>query len=238
MTSDIVQNRFIAKSQASGHEKRSFLPSTKEFFNIFTKEESNLPQSDMQDLLKTAYKMLEQADKDLVEKDRRIQKLENILTIDELTGLTNRRGFFQAFKREIDRTNRGENNGGLFIMIDLDYFKTINDTFGHRAGDAALKAVGNFLNNQVRDMDVAARIGGDEFIILFPNTSITKAMKRAHKLGKELNKLRLEWEGATINIHASLGLKEYKTGQTIESIIEDADKSMYQNKEEKRRALH
>ena len=117
-------------------------------------------------LLKTAYKMLRQVEYELAQKEERIQTLQEILTIDELTGLTNRRGFFRVFESELDRTNRGENEGGLLIMVDLDYFKAINDRYGHLAGDEALRTVGQFLASAIRPMDMVARLAGDEFIIL------------------------------------------------------------------------
>ena len=123
-------------------------------------------------------------------------------------------------------------------MIDLDHFKTINDTFGHLAGDEALKTVGAFLLSTIRDMDIAARIGGDEFILLFSNTSIAQAMQRIKTLGTELNNLSFEWEGKTIKLHASLGLKEYKQSDSIDGIIEDADKRMYQDKKSKAQTRH
>ncbi|MFP4385654.1 MAG: GGDEF domain-containing protein [Alphaproteobacteria bacterium] len=185
-------------------------------------------------LLKTAYKMLQQAERDLAEKEARIQALQEILTVDELTGLTNRRGFYRSFEGELDRTNRGENEGGLLIMIDLDYFKDINDRFGHLAGDEALRTVGQFLRSTTRPMDIAARLGGDEFIVLMPNTNIGKAMQRARKIGNALNDLTFEWKGQVVRIHASIGLKEYAQGDTINSIIEQADRGLYQNKEMRR----
>jgi diguanylate cyclase (GGDEF)-like protein len=181
-------------------------------------------------LLKTAYKMLRQAEKNLALKEARIQSLQEILTVDELTGLTNRRGFFQAFESELDRTNRGENEGGLLIMIDLDYFKIINDTYGHMAGDEALRTVSNYLSSATRPMDVAARLGGDEFIVLMPNADISKAMHRARKVGNALNDLSFEWKEDTVRIHASIGLKEYVRGDTIETIIDQADRGLYKDK--------
>ncbi len=185
-------------------------------------------------LLKTAYKMLRQAERDLAHMEERIQTLQEILTVDELTGLTNRRGFFHAFERELDRTNRGENEGGLLIMIDLDYFKDINDRYGHLAGDEALRTVGRFLGSSTRPMDITARLGGDEFIILMPNSSIGKAMIRARKLGNAINDLTFDWGGDAIQINASIGLKEYVCGDTIENIIEQADRGLYQDKKERK----
>ncbi len=232
MTSDIVQNKYTNKKQADISSNRNNSPIiSRDILSFFKKEpEPTVKHKDPTELLKIAYKMLSQAERKIEEKNQRIKLLENITTIDELTGITNRRGFYQSFKREIGLTNRGNNKGGLLIMIDLDYFKLINDKFGHQAGDAALKKVSNFLQSTIRNMDIAARIGGDEFIVLFPNTSISKSMKRAQKLERDLNNISFKWKNKTINIQASIGLKEYKQGDTIDSIIDDADTSMYKNK--------
>ena len=229
MIHQIIQNRLATNKPKEMHTIPEF----------FRKQQPKPPLStNSYNLLKTAYQMLEKADLDLKAKDQRIKSLENIITKDELTGLTNRRGFYEALKKEIDLTNRGINKGGVVIMIDLDYFKNINDSFGHLAGDEALKIVGYFLQNAVRKMDIAARIGGDEFIILFSNTTITKSMKRAKKLGQDLNNLSFEWQGKTIDIRASLGLKEYGQGDTIETVIEAADQGMYQDKIGKKPTMH
>ncbi|MGH1402687.1 MAG: GGDEF domain-containing protein [Alphaproteobacteria bacterium] len=242
MTTDMVQNTMIAKAQhaavpAPQTKDPSFF-GYRDLFSFLRKDSHHTTDPKTRELLKTAYTMLEQAEKEISLKDERISRLEDILTVDELTQLTNRRGFYKAFKAELDRTNRGENKGGLLIMIDLDHFKAVNDTFGHQAGDEALKIVGQFLQRYTRDMDVAARLGGDEFIALMPNTSIAKAMKRAQQLGEELNDLSFEWNGSYINIRASLGLKEYKAGETIETIIEEADQGMYANKEIRKQTRH
>ena len=79
-------------------------------------------------------------------------------------------------------------------------------------------------------MDVVARLGGDEFIILMPNSSIGKAMIRARKLGNALNDLSFDWKGETIRLQASIGLKEYVRGDTIENIIDQADQGLYKDK--------
>ncbi|MBI1300884.1 MAG: diguanylate cyclase [Alphaproteobacteria bacterium] len=191
-------------------------------------------KTDKMEMLRTAYRLLETAEQSILEKETRIKKLESLLTTDELTGLSNRRGFYTSFKGELDRTNRGHNEGGLLIMIDLDEFKSINDTYGHPAGDHALKTVGTFLQSQIRAMDVAARIGGDEFIVLFSNTSISKALQRAQTMGRHLNSLHFYWNDQKIKIKASLGLREYKPGDTIDNIIADADKGLYEDKERRK----
>ncbi len=201
--------------------------------NVFGLWGRTAEPTDMTDLLKSAYKKLKSAEQDLARKAARIEELEKILTVDELTGLSNRRGFYQSFEAELDRVNRGQNKGGLMIMIDLDRFKAINDTFGHAAGDEALRIVGAFLQSNVRAMDCAARLGGDEFVLMLSNTCIAKAMHRAQAIGKSLNALSFEWDGTHITLHGSLGLKEFFAGDTMESVLAQADAGMYKNKAER-----
>lgn len=227
MSIDLLQNKFTQKR----HDNLGVISNSRDFFNFLKKNERTQTDTDVQDLLKSAYTMLERAEKDLAKKNARIHDLEAMLTTDELTGLTNRRGFYKHFVRELDRTNRGENEGGLLIMIDLDFFKEINDTFGHLAGDEALKLVGQFLQQFMRSYDVAARLGGDEFIVLMPNTNTAKALQRAQLLEKELNALSFDFNGTMINIHGSLGLREYAQGDTVDTIINEADQDMYKQKE-------
>ncbi len=235
MTTYITRNTILDK-QAN----RNGVPNgSRDLFHFLRKAQPSAKiRTTTEGLLKSAYKMLEKSEKEIKEKDKRIKALENIITTDEMTGLTNRRGFYKSFKSELERTNRNNSKGGILIMIDLDHFKSINDTFGHIAGDEALKTVGKFLTGTIREMDIAARIGGDEFITLFSDTSIHQAMERVKSLGEELNNLSFKWDGSTINIHASLGVKEYKQGDTIEGIINSADKRMYKDKENKKHTKH
>lgn len=185
-------------------------------------------------LLKTAHSLIAQAETHIANQNRRIRELEDLLTTDELTGLSNRRGFFDALRRELDRTNRDAREGGLLIMIDLDKFKAINDTYGHLAGDACLKKVGAFLNSEIRDMDVAARLGGDEFVLLFPKATRKKAERRAQDMAERFNSLTVEWDGQTIPVRASFGLKEYGPGTILSHLLDSADKKLYEHKKQRK----
>ncbi|MCB1782708.1 MAG: GGDEF domain-containing protein [Alphaproteobacteria bacterium] len=186
--------------------------------------------ADVIDLLRAAHTMIGQAEQQIAVRDQRIAELEGLLTTDELTNLSNRRGFFEALEREVDRTNRGNGEGGLLIMIDLDHFKAINDTYGHLAGDAVLREVGFFLQKEIRHMDVAARLGGDEFVLLFPQANSQKARRRAEDMAMRFNTLSILWDGIEIYIKGSFGLKDYGPGEKIENILEAADRSLYENK--------
>lgn len=181
-------------------------------------------------LLRYARKTIEDAEETIHRQERRIAILENLVTTDELTGLKNRRGFFDSFLREIDKCDRGFGAGGLLVLIDLDNFKAINDGYGHMAGDECLRLVARTLANEIRLMDVAARLGGDEFVLLLSNTSKECAAGRAQTLAWQLNHLTLPWQGHEVPVRASLGLRSYGAGDTVEKIFQDADSALYDDK--------
>ncbi len=185
-------------------------------------------------LLKYAHKMIERAEGVIEAQENRIAQLEDIATSDDLTGLKNRRGFFDAFVRELDRCERGFSSGGLLILIDLDNFKAINDTHGHLAGDACLRLVARTLQSEIRQMDIAARLGGDEFVLLLSNTSKERAAGRAQELAWQLNHLSLAWYGEGLPVRASLGLRAYGAGDKAEKIFNDADIALYADKRGKK----
>lgn len=180
--------------------------------------------------VKWATVRLDIAEKKIAHQQERIRTLEEQAMTDELTGLLNRRGFYDSFVREMDRTERGHSAGGLIIMVDLDNFKMINDTYGHAAGDAALRLVARMLESNSRAMDSCARLGGDEFVLMLANTERDKALARAQNLIRQLNSLSLVWYGAELLIRASLGLKDYRAGEKPEDILGEADLHLYAQK--------
>ena len=188
-------------------------------------------------LLKQAYQLIERSEAKIKAQKSQIADLNRVSTTDELTGILNRRGFFAAFERELDRINRTDMPkdcvGGLLIMIDLDNFKLINDTYGHQAGDAALQLVAKTLQNDIRKMDLVARLGGDEFVLLFTNTDKSQATTRAQFLIKKLNNLSFIWKRQEIDVRASLGLKTYRKGAKAKHIFAAVDSNMYTDKQNK-----
>lgn len=245
MTSDLIQNIMITNKTRQSNKRvdltreQGFLDGSRDIFDLLdnkydkTPAAAPLPKS-VTDLLRSAYTAIETAENTIANQNERIKRLEGLLTTDELTGLTNRRGFMDALAGETDRMNRGQSEGGLLIMIDLDRFKALNDTYGHAAGDEALRVVGQYLKSQIRDMDTAARLGGDEFVLLFPNTNKTKTFKRAQALRAGLNALTFDFNGKTLPIHGSLGLKDYLPGSKINDIIHQADLALYEDKKSRK----
>ena len=149
---------------------------------------------------------------------------------DPLTGLYNRGYFFSVTDREIRRAAR---NGGQFavLMLDLDDLKPVNDTFGHQRGDELLRAVTGAIQRSVRSTDVAARYGGDEFVILLSDTEPAGAQVVAEKLRNDISSLAVGSLDHPARTSASIGVVTYPLdGTSIESLIADVDKAMYEAK--------
>ncbi len=184
-------------------------------------------------ILGNARRMIENAERKIARQNRHIKELEEQATTDKLTGLLNRQGFFQAFARELGRTDRGHNEGGLLVLIGVDNFKAINHLHGAKASDTCLRLVANALKNEIRDMDIGARIDTDEFVLLFSNTNKDQALERAQKLALRLNNLSFIRGGTEIRVSVSLGLKSYGPGDTVYNIFQKADKERYLDKKGK-----
>ena len=230
---------FSGKKAASSFGKKDTASYSRE--NLLTllkeKEREHASQerfiSATMSLLRQANEMIERAEEKLQKQEKRIGDLESLATTDELTGLQNRRGFYQTFIRELDRCERGQSKGGLLVLIDLDNFKHINDTYGHLAGDAALRLVARTLNDAIRLMDVTARLGGDEFVLLLSNTTKEEAAARGQELIRQLNNLSLAWYGNEIPVRASIGFRSYSEGDVAETVFNEADTELYANKRQR-----
>jgi len=185
-------------------------------------------------LLKQAQSMVSASKKHIKIQEERIKELEKLLTTDCLTSIANRRGFTENFNQELDRIQRGQSIGGLIMMIDLDNFKSINDIYGHAAGDKALKLVAKTLHSYVRPMDTVARQGGDEFSVLLVNTTRHNMLERTQNLIKKLNNLSISIDGTQIPIRASVGLKDFDGTLNANNILDHADKNMYAQKQIKK----
>lgn len=154
---------------------------------------------------------------------------------DPLTGLYNRRYLEESADRELHRMVRREQPAGL-IMMDLDHFKTFNDTFGHEGGDALLRRFGQFLRDHLRKEDIACRYGGEEFCVLFCESSPENTLKRADQLRADMRHLDAQHGGQHLGVvTVSIGVACYPIhGNTIVELIAAADTALYQAKAEGR----
>ena len=151
-------------------------------------------------------------------------------TIDPLTLLFNRSFFFAALEREIARSARS-GRGFCLLMMDLDELKTINDRLGHFHGDRVLRSVGEVVNAGVRKIDTAARYGGDEFVVLLPETDPTGAYVLAEKIRIGVQELSLDLPDDTVRPSLSVGVVSYPDdGSTADELMISADGAMYASK--------
>jgi diguanylate cyclase (GGDEF)-like protein len=150
---------------------------------------------------------------------------------DPLTGLPNRRAFDQRLGEEIRRSIRYQHKFGL-VMIDFDDFKYINDTFGHPVGDETLKILGACMQNNVRDTDFVARIGGDEFALVLPETTRNNADKICNQLRKAIAECSFEWQSEdSVVLNPSTGIASFPIDATNgEDLVAAADNALYKTK--------
>jgi diguanylate cyclase (GGDEF)-like protein/PAS domain S-box-containing protein len=154
---------------------------------------------------------------------------------DPLTDLFNRRFMEESLEREIHRATRNQRSLGI-VMLDIDHFKNFNDTFGHEAGDAVLRELGDFLKQHIRGGDIACRYGGEEFLLLLPEASLDATRHRAQKLCDEVRQLQIQYRGETLkSITLSLGVAVFpEHGQEAKDVVRAADAALYNAKQEGR----
>lgn len=148
---------------------------------------------------------------------------------DPLTGLANRRMMIERLQEEQERVRRQHSDFTL-AMLDVDYFKQINDAYGHELGDQVLCSIANTIEGKLRPYDLGARWGGEEFIILLPHTSLKEAGEICQRVLTALAGIELEQTGQTLNITASIGLTQYRGQEDYNDTIIRADNALIRAK--------
>ena len=158
-------------------------------------------------------------------------RVEQMAATDALTGLFNRRYFQQALEREMSRADRGASSIAL-MLLDIDHFKDLNDTYGHALGDAVLKKIADVLQGTLRKGDVLARYGGEEFVVLLSHATYDGAQEFAQRIWKAIGSARIHPGGGSHRVTASVGWALLPDdAETAESLIENADRALYFAKE-------
>ncbi|MFI9653270.1 diguanylate cyclase [Guyparkeria sp. GHLCS8-2] len=165
--------------------------------------------------------------------EEQLKQSEAKLFRDNLTGLPNRLAFDHRVRLELARMRRDQSPLTLAIW-DLDHFKEINDQLGHQAGDKTLIIVAKTFMNLIRDVDLIARFGGEEFIMLLPAASGPDALKVVERIREKLARTKLRYRGKEIGVTASCGLAEFAPGEELETVFTRADDALYQAKEQGR----
>jgi two-component system cell cycle response regulator len=158
------------------------------------------------------------------------EEIYRLMTVDGLTQLYNRRYFLESLEREFARSKRYKNPFAL-VMVDVDHFKKINDRFGHQAGDTVLRRIGAVLKTKVRSNDLAARIGGEEFALILPETKQQGAIALADKLRRAVEAERITHDGESIRVTVSLGVAEFsRSYERSDALMKLADQRLYEAK--------
>lgn len=155
---------------------------------------------------------------------------------DFLTGLLNRRALNQILNKHLEISEFTGQPMSL-VITDIDFFKKINDTYGHLAGDAVLKHFASILKENLRKSDYVFRLGGEEFLILLPNTSLEEARRISENLRQKVENSPLSYEDKIIRFTASFGISELHNHKHIDEIIKDADEKLYKAKREGRNRI-
>jgi diguanylate cyclase (GGDEF)-like protein len=167
--------------------------------------------------------------------NKKLEELQNKLQEqahrDPMTNLYNRRYFHEVSSSIFQIVQRDDHHISL-IMIDIDNFKRINDTYGHAVGDEVIKKLASLLERNVRKSDIVSRFGGEEFVILLPSTDLKGAQKIASKIREAVEEILIVADESVIRFTISLGLADIRSSdQNIEAILNRADKALYKAKE-------
>lgn len=178
-------------------------------------------------LTETILEAIERSE-DVKSREEEIERLRRLTVTDPLTGLFNRRYLFRVIEKEMNRCERSGANLA-FAMVDIDLFKSLNDRYGHLAGDSILRRFSSYLSTWVRAMDIICRYGGDEFGIILPNTDSQEAIEVGRRLCTKLGQAVFPVEGLRLRISVSIGvasIDHHRTWRGID-LIRHADEALY-----------
>ena len=169
--------------------------------------------------------------RDISESKRREDELRTMATTDFLTGLASRRDFIDDLNRQIARMHRSPQINTCLLMMDLDFFKRVNDAYGHAIGDAMLQHISGLMKSEIRRVDSVGRIGGEEFAILMPDTPLAAAHAFAERIRNKVMQTPLCDKDKVIPITVSIGITQISCkDQSFGSVFERADTALYQAK--------
>lgn len=186
----------------------------------------------------TIERQAEQLERALQNTEQQRQRAEQLSLQDPLTGLANRRHFFEVTAREYERKLRCQHSFSI-MMLDIDHFKTVNDTFGHAVGDRVLQKVATIITGTIRQSDLACRYGGEEFAVLLPEVDLQTARQLGKRLLRSIEQAAIVVEDRQISLSASMGIAGLSGEEEVlpEILLERADQMLYQAKNSGRNQL-
>jgi len=157
-------------------------------------------------------------------------RAEELARVDFLTNLANRRAFYEEGEREL-QSLQGSNRPAAVVMLDIDHFKSVNDRYGHAAGDSVIRAVAELIRANLRASDIAGRLGGEEFALLLPDTAAATVLVAAERLRAATEALLVEQDGVRIDFTLSIGVAVLADDATLDQWVARADAALYRAKQ-------
>jgi len=186
-------------------------------------ENSRQQVLEMQSRMQSLEQETQALKKTVIEKNRQAR-------YDTLTAIPNRLFYEQRAAEEISRWKRFSNPLSL-VVWDIDFFKKVNDTYGHKAGDKVLKTVAQLLEQRIRDTDFLARYGGEEFVMLLPGTQQDECLQLVNDLREQVAECGFHYHGDAVTITVSCGISSFREGDSLDSVFDRADRALYKAKE-------
>jgi diguanylate cyclase (GGDEF)-like protein/PAS domain S-box-containing protein len=176
---------------------------------------------------------------DITKRNKAEEKLEYFALTDPLTELSNRRNFFSVAQKEFERAVRYQHALSI-LLFDIDRFKSINDTYGHITGDRVLQTVGGFIKDHLREVDLIARFGGDEFVILLPESDSESALQTAERLRQSISELKIASNSEMISVTLSIGVAslDFEIDSMLDTVLDRADRGLNLAKQKGRNQVY
>jgi diguanylate cyclase (GGDEF)-like protein len=164
------------------------------------------------------------------ELNQAMARIQELVNIDDLTGVCNRRRLFEVLNDEHNRYNRVQGPFSLCI-VDIDHFKQVNDTYGHQAGDEILRTVAQSIAGGLRKIDCFGRYGGEEFLLILPQTRLEGAMIKCERVRQGIEGLAFNGTGNDLKVTVSIGVAEFQAPESVDETVARADKALYAAKD-------
>ena len=236
--SQVVENEFrgirnhveeasdIEQLKSTVSERLDFL--NQHFENYRQSDHNRFEQSQKQ--IKDLNERLQDMEQESNELRQSAEKSRDLALKDALTGIWNRQALNELLEKEYSRWQRYQKPLSV-VVWDIDFFKRVNDNYGHAAGDKVLKTIARIFQQQTRNTDFIARFGGEEFMGIFPETDLKDALVLANKIREKVEHSKFHYENKPVPITASAGLASFRGNDTIDDVFKRADKALYQAKE-------
>jgi diguanylate cyclase len=236
--SQVVENEFrgIRNHVEEAHDIEQLKSTVSERLDFLNQHFENYRQSDhdrfeqSQKQIKDLNDRLQTMEQESLELRQSAEKSRDLALKDALTGIWNRQALNELLEKEYSRWQRYQKPLSV-VVWDIDFFKRVNDSYGHAAGDKVLKTIARIFQQQTRNTDFIARYGGEEFMGIFPETDLNDALVLANKIRDKVEHSKFHYENKPVPITASAGLASFRGNDTIDDVFKRADKALYQAKE-------